>query len=119
MMIDAELLAYLKANSELNSLIGGRIYPSVAPQNVTYPCIVYQMISNNDLSSFGGEVYENRVRFQFDIYDARIGICKQVLASFKNAIYKFRKYPHNLFTMDRYEKETRLYREMIDFKLTL
>lgn len=118
-MIESEITTLLKNNTTLNGLINGRVYPLVAPQNVVKPYITYQVINNSDISSFGGEVYENRVRFQIDIYGTTYSSSKAVLNACKEALYTFRKYPHNINYMENYESDTQLYRQLIDFNLTL
>jgi hypothetical protein len=43
--LDAALCDYVKADSTLLTLINGRVYPLLAPQQATFPLVVYQEIT--------------------------------------------------------------------------
>lgn len=44
-----------------------RAYPGIAPENVTYPCAVYEVDSSEFISDFGGDGL-------FDVHDYSVGI---------------------------------------------
>lgn len=50
----AWLYSKLAADSALTAVVSTRIYNEVAPQNATYPLVVYQMQSAVDLPAAGG-----------------------------------------------------------------
>lgn len=50
-----------------SGLIATRLYPSIAPQNVAYPYVVYQTISGSDENCHDGALGIPEQRIQFDI----------------------------------------------------
>ncbi|HUX02738.1 MAG TPA: DUF3168 domain-containing protein [Phycisphaerae bacterium] len=42
--LETGIYTLLAADSTVAGIVGTRIYPALAPQNVTYPCIVYQRV---------------------------------------------------------------------------
>lgn len=60
-----------KAGSALNTYIGGRFYEDEAPDDTTYPYVVYSVVSAYTDNTFGGK-YED-VMIQFSIYSTANG----------------------------------------------
>lgn len=67
MMLDDALFERLTSGPPA-ALIGDRVYPVVAPQNVTYPCITWQRISRTDVRSLQGPSGYADVRVQVDCW---------------------------------------------------
>lgn len=66
MSVIEEALHYLlKNNAGVSALVTARIYPTVAPQNVTLPAIVYQRISGVREHTHDSAGDLARPRFQF------------------------------------------------------
>lgn len=51
----------------ISGLIGARLYPGLAPQNVTYPFVTFNTVSNSDENCHDGPVGIPETRIQFDI----------------------------------------------------
>lgn len=115
-MIESDLVAHLKADETLISLIGTRIFPLMAPQNVAKPYITYQVISDNSNQCMEGGIYQNDVRFQLDCWSTKYSEVKSIKTAVISAILGF-KSSNSINTIDDYESDTLLYRQMIDFKL--
>lgn len=115
-MIEIDLYNQLKNDTSVSDLVGTRIYPKVAPQNVTTPYIVYHVVNDIDNQCLSGDIYQNDTRFQVDIWGKKYSEVKQLKTAVKSSISKF-KSSYDLSSMDDYEKDTELYRELLDFKL--
>ena len=67
--LDEAIVALLKANSPINTVVGGRIYPIKAPDNAVMPMITYQRVSNLRESMITGEQPKlTETLFQLDIW---------------------------------------------------
>lgn len=116
MSIEADLVAHLKADSAISNLVGARIYPLIAPQNVTDPYITYQVVSDNSNQCMSGESYQNDTRFQLDCWSTKYSEVKAIKEAVLSALIGF-KSSNNISNMDDYEPDTKLYKQLIDFKL--
>lgn len=54
------------AAGDLYPLVGLRIYPVIAPQNVTFPCVTWQRISSERVTAMGSDPGLVRMRVQVD-----------------------------------------------------
>ena len=115
-MIEIDLVAHLKADATLTALIGTRIYPLTAPQNVVKPYITYQVINGNSNQCFSGGIYQEDIRFQIDCWSTSYANVKAISEAVVNSLVGFKK-SYNINVMDGYESETLLYRQIIDFNL--
>jgi hypothetical protein len=52
----------------ISSLAGGRVYPLIAPQDATYPLLVYQPVAQEKVWGVSGSHDLERVRVQVDAY---------------------------------------------------
>jgi hypothetical protein len=50
--IGAAVYKYLTTYAGLTALISTRVYPDVLPQSVTYPCVSFEAISEEEIESF-------------------------------------------------------------------
>lgn len=112
-MIEAQLYTSLKDNV---ALVGGRVYPKLMPQDTQKPALVYGVINDRDIETLGCAVGSS-VRFQIDIYAESYSEVKAIKEQVKSALYGFEHKPREMNTLDDYEHETQLYREMIDFTI--
>jgi hypothetical protein len=117
MSLEIELYTHLEADSAISDLVEDRIYPLTAPENCKTPYITYQTISNIDLTSLQGDNYANKTNIQLDIYSSKYSEVKSVLGAVKEAIYSFKYFPHNFNSRDVFESDTKLHRQLIQFKL--
>ena len=115
-MIEADLVAHLKADATLTALIGTRIYPLTAPQNVVKPYATYRVIGNKGNQCLQGGVYQKDKRFQIDCWSLTYSNVKAISEAVVNSLVGF-KASNNINVMDGYESETLLYRQIIDFNL--
>jgi len=116
MSIESDLYTHLKNDSGVSDLVGTRIYPLMAPQNVINPYITYQVISDNSKQCIGGSVYQNDTRFQLDCWSTKYTEVKAIKEAVLSALIGF-KSSYAISNMDDYESDTLLYRQLIDFKL--
>lgn len=115
-MIESDLVAHLKSDVALTNLVSTRIYPLVAPQNVVKPYITYQVINGNNKQCVSGGIFQTDTRFQIDCWSLKYSEVKAIQQAVINSLVGF-KNSNSLNTMDDYESETLLYRQIIDFKL--
>lgn len=116
MSIESELFARLKNDATVNSFVGTRIYPLVAVQNVIKPYITFQVINDNSNQCIEGTIFQNDTRFQIDIWSTKYSEVKAIKQAVLESITGF-KSSNSISNMDDYEDETKLYRQLIDFKL--
>jgi len=115
-MIESDLVTHLKADAAITALVGNRISPLKAEQNVAKPYITYQVILDYSNQCLGGGVYANSTRFQIDCWSEKYSEVKAIKTAVINALIGF-KSSNNITVMDDYEADTELYRQIIDFKL--
>ncbi len=114
-MIEEKLYTYIK---DKIPILSGRIYPKLMPQDCKKPAVVYGVVNDSDVETLGC-VVGNIIRFQIDIYSFSYSEVKMIKNEIKTALYNFEYKPHNLSSMDNYEEDTKLYRDMLDFKFKI
>lgn len=115
-MTEKEVYTRLKNDTTISNSIEGRIYPLVAPQNVSHPFMTYQVIAGINLQCMGGEIYQGDFRFQLNIYANSYGELKTVYEAVKNCLTGFMD-SNSIMTFDDYDNETQLYKQVVDFKI--
>jgi len=110
-MIEEELY------SHLSSEIDYKIYPMVAPADAIMPCLVYTSLLNQDVQALQGDICYSKAKLQLDCYAKSYSQVKALASIVKDALYKFKYYPHSITIIDDYEHDTKLYRQKIDFKI--
>ena len=65
-----EQAIYARLNSQVSEL-GGRIYPSVIPQDESYPAVSYERITATRFHQFGGDAAAVEPTVQVDVYGRR------------------------------------------------
>ena len=116
MSLTLDLVAHLKNDTEVSALVGGKIYPLLAPQNVSNPYIVYHVISDNSNQCISGDINQNEARFQIDVWSTKYSEVEAIKEAVISALIGF-KSSNSISAMDDYESETKLYRKIIDFKI--
>lgn len=116
-MVEVELNEHLLNIEEITSFVEDRIYPLTAPENSETPYITYQNISDNDLTDYEGVNYANKTRFQIDVFAETYAEAKQIKGAIKKAMYQFKYHMYDFSARDLYEHDTKLQRQLIDFKL--
>ncbi|WP_418186734.1 DUF3168 domain-containing protein [Aliarcobacter lanthieri] len=115
-MLEIDLYDKLKNDENIKTIVDTRIYPKVAPQNVKSPYIIYHEINGDGKQCIGGGIYQEEKRFQIDIWSTKYAETKQIRELVKESLLGF-KSSFNIITRDDFDAESKLYREIIDFKL--
>ncbi|WP_419767243.1 DUF3168 domain-containing protein [Arcobacter sp.] len=115
-----DLVTHLENDADISNLIGENIYPKVMPQGCSKPAIVYTIVNDEDIQSLQGEVSYEDVAIQLDCYSFKYGEAFELKVAVKKALYEFKHYPYDLVSRDMpYEDDTKLYRQMIEFKFNI
>lgn len=121
MALEADFYATITADAGVSAIVGSRVYPLRAPQNVTKPYITFQRILTNPVSSIDGNLNTVRARLQIDCwadtYAAVRGLYTAVKA-YLNSSPAGLAATLLLEARDFYEDDTRLYRVSIDAAIT-
>ena len=115
-MTESDVYQLLKSNVAIKALINERVYPMVAPQNVVKPYLTYQVISGLKLQCMGGQIYQGDYRMQIDCFSLTYSNVKAISEAVKNALIGFMT-SSDINIIDDYEDETKLFRQIIDFKI--
>ena len=110
-MIQQDLFAALAG------VAGGRVFPNVAPNNVSKPYVVYSRVSiapENTLAD-GASVENTRLQVDcFDItYSAAVALAETVKAAMKSSAITHVL----LLEQDQFEPEALLHRVILDFSV--
>jgi len=116
MSIESDLVSHLKNDSAITDLVENRISPLMGLQNTAYPFITYFVVSDISNQCIGGSVYQNDTRFQIDVWDTKYSKVKAIKEAVLSALKGF-KSSYAISNMDDYEPDTKLYRQLVDFKL--
>ncbi len=120
MSVEADLYTRLTGHAGLSALAGTRVYPQVAPQDVTLPYLVYHRISGPVLHTFARGAPATQARFQFDAYAASALSAQQVATQLRTALIAMTGDTvtvHEVLIASShsdYERETALFRESVD-----
>lgn len=101
----------------LGSLVSGRAYPLTAPDPVTKPYIIFQVITDVRQNHLEGDAGVSVRRFQFDAYGKSYGEAKALAASIKAAMAASSITHVHLSSRDLHEQEVQLYRVSMDFTI--
>jgi len=88
-MIEAELYAYLTAQSSITNLIGSRIYPDVAPQGASIPLVVYSKQSTDRQVTLKRSVGICTARIQLDVFGSSRTVCETIVEAIRLAVDGF------------------------------
>lgn len=117
MTIDSDIFNALALNTGVSSMVGARIYPNVAPEEVAKPYIIITRILTNHQNSLDGTNALRNPHFQIDMFgtrrdDLRI-LADAVQASMMAA--SFPAVPGN--DLETYEPDTRIHHIIQDYSV--
>ena len=115
MNIETELVEHLKNDTTLTSLVNKEVVPLLAQKK--FPCIVYTVYNDVDEQSLDGKVYNTKVYVQIDCYAKDYEKAKEIKDAVKSALYEFKYFPYDFTSRALPEKETKLFRRLIEFNL--
>ncbi len=116
-MVEVELYKHLLSIDEITALIGDRFFPLKADENCKIPFMVYTVVNDRDRDCLDGETYDKEVFFQIDCYSRSYGEVKILKEKIKGALKTFKYIPLDFRSRDLYEKDTKLNRQIIEFKI--
>lgn len=115
MTIEAVLFTRLSTFAGLTALVGTRIYPSVAPQNVTAPFVTYRRISAVRRSGFGQDIGIVSARFQLDAIALTYSSMRAVVEQIVLALQRWRSDLTNPAVIETFiENEYEIYEDEPD-----
>lgn len=86
MTIEQSLYNALAADSELQRLLTGRIYPVLIPQGTKLPALVYHQVSGVPYNHMGAGFGLSRVRIRLDIWAKSYADAKDIAEAVKAAV---------------------------------
>ena len=123
-MIEAGMVALLRADATVAGLVGARIYPLKVPEPTVYPCLSYQVVSASPESTLDSRERGSK-RIQFDAWGTSYGDCKRVLLAAKKVLHLFHGLLpdgtralliYNLQEIDDFESDGRVYRSLAEYR---
>lgn len=118
MTVEEDLFSTLALNSGINSIVGNRIYPVIAPETVTPSFIVYTRAVTNPTNSLTGTNALNNPLFQVDAYSRTHNQARSLGILIREAILAATPFSAVWRdTRDDYEPDTKLYRVSLDFSI--
>lgn len=90
MSIESVIYDRLTGYSGLSALVSNRVYPNVAPQNVTVPFVTYRRVSAERQSGFGEDIGIVTSRFQFDMYATAYSAVRAIAEQVRGALQRYR-----------------------------
>lgn len=116
-MVEEEVLLALTIEAPAPTRAGNRVYALVLPQDIAYPAISYQRISNGPVNSLDGHSGLDYVRIQVDAWSTKYWeaklLAEEIRACMLAADFKARAD----IDSDEFEVESKLYRVSSDFLL--
>lgn len=100
----------------IKTLASGRVYPLVAPQDATYPLLVYTCVA--DEKFWGVDNYQGiaRIRVQVDAYAETYAAANALQAQVQAALVaNLGRIVDVRLVLTDFEEETRLYRVAVDY----
>lgn len=84
------LVARLKTDNTVSSLVSGRIAPIMAERNEPLPFIRYYRVSGQPLATSGGVLKTYEARYQIDIYAESYGECVKISDAVQGVLHTWR-----------------------------
>lgn len=117
-MSETGIYSALTNDSDVSGLVSTRVYPVIAPQNVTAPYVVYQRITGAHLNDLDGSLGISDVRFQVDAYATTYAQAKTLAGYIKTALGASALKSRLLTDQDfDYDLTAEVYRVSMDFKI--
>lgn len=118
-MIDLkpQITAALRGDTAIDTLLGKdargnvKIYPEVAPDDVTFPYITYFEIINSEATHADDEELESDIHFQIDVWSKgnTSPVAKEVAKVMKSLGFR------RTSADDQFEKDTKTYHKILRF----
>jgi hypothetical protein len=99
----------------LQSLVGGRCYPVLMPQEPTYPALVYSRQASNPQYRLEGGSSLTQARVSIDCYAQTYDAVKSLSAQVRQAMEEASFKGTLIFDTDFYEPDVKLFRILMDF----
>lgn len=97
---------------------GLTVYPMRVPTDASFPCVVYQRISTDDIKSHDGEIVLSSPRFQLTCWDENYLTVIETAEAVKS-VMDFNQVDFKLSyrdgEIDMLEEEVNLYRRVLDY----
>lgn len=101
----------------LAGVAGGRVFPNVAPNNVSKPYVVYSRVSSAPENTLADGASIENTRLQVDCFDttysAAVALAETVKAAMKSSAVTHVL----LLEQDQFEPEALLHRVILDFSV--
>lgn len=88
--IETAVYSALTGNATVAGLVGSRVYPLVAPQDVALPLLVYQRISQSPVVSHSGHSNLARTRIQVMCVAVNYNGARALAAAVQGALHTLR-----------------------------
>lgn len=110
-MLETDLVTALEADAGITAVVGDRIYPVIAPDNCTFPALVYSVVSEVQIGSGSNRCMQARV--QLDVYATQY--ITGVKAA-RDALFDFAKSKDYIFqaVSDLWEADSKLFHQIIE-----
>lgn len=70
----------------LASVVGGRVYPNIAPENATYPLVNYRVLNKEPIATVDGVVHATKFTVVFECWATNYTTALTTAASVRAAI---------------------------------
>jgi hypothetical protein len=114
-MIEETLYSTLTADSTVNGIVAGRVYPVKLPQNATLEAITFSHISGPRDVSLAGASGTARARLRIDCWAERYREAKVLMAAVRGALDAVSGALAATGEIDFYDDEAEVYRTSIDY----
>lgn len=118
MSFETDLKAHLASSSEIAAIVGARIFPVIAPENVSHPCVTYSVVGGDPHSSLDGFTsgttrYVVQVDCWAKSFNAVMNLALAVRDQLAQNAATFRSVLQEFPLLDDYEPQTKIYRRAV------
>jgi hypothetical protein len=106
----SQVLADLKADLTLTSLINGRVYRTILPDNPTYPLVLFD-VQREIQNTLSGESTLKKYLYDYVIMGGSYVECKNIYNALNQALNNGTSYTHTMLSRDdgNFNDETEQY----------
>ena len=101
----------------LSGAAGGRVFPNIAPNNVTKPFVVYARVSSAPENTLADGAPIENTRLQVDCFDTTYAAAVALAEAVKAAMGSSAITHLLLLEQDQFEPEASLHRVILDFSI--
>lgn len=117
-MLETDLYSHLKTYSDLTDYVSTRIYPRVAPQNVTIPYVTYFLVDAIHEQAVDRTVVGHADYMQFDSWSDDYKQAKNIALELENALLAYTTSTYQVAGLEQrdlpYEWDTGLYHVAVE-----